>query len=497
MTGLANGLDFEDMFELAPVSLWMEDYSALKQLFDQWRSQGVTELLPFLMADPRRLLQCSQAYKVLRVNQFTLQLFKAPDQATLIERIGEVFRDDMLSGISTELLALWNGELGFETRSYNYALDGRRLSVLIRARVVPGYEQCWSRMLISLEDVTAEEAGTQQLRRSEQYARDLFEYSPVALWVDDFSEVKALLEELRADGVTDLRAFLRLHPDFVDHCMRAVRIVDVNRQTLRMFGASHKEHLIANVDQVFRQEMRASVAEQLLDLWAGKLEQQREVVCHTLSGHPLHIHMELSIFGDHAQQWDLVQLSMVDITERKNAAAYLEYLSQHDVLTQLYNRAFYMAEMQRLERQGLWPISVLLLDVNGMKQVNDEHGHAAGDAMLRRIGEILRQAVQAPACAARVGGDEFTVLLPAVDAAGAQALQERIAGMLALNNQFYPGETIHLSMGCATAEPGEALEAVVHRADQAMYTEKARFYTGHGQRNRRATAPLPNARVQT
>ena len=184
---LATGLDFEDMFDLAPVSLWMEDYSDLKQLFDAWRAAGVTDLLAFLREDPQRIQRCSQSYKVLRVNQYTLQLFKAPDQETLQSRLHEVFRGDMLESIVPELLALWEGRMDFETRSVNYALDGRRLDVQVRARVLPGFEDSWSRVLVSLEDVTTEVQSTEQLLRSEQYARDLFEHSPVSLWVEDFS----------------------------------------------------------------------------------------------------------------------------------------------------------------------------------------------------------------------------------------------------------------------------------------------------------------------
>ena len=102
---LATGLDFEDMFNLAPVSLWMEDYSGLKQLFDQWRADGVTDLLAFLQEDPQRLQRCSQSYKVVQVNQYTLDLFKAADQQTLQSRLHEVFRGDMLDSIVAELLA--------------------------------------------------------------------------------------------------------------------------------------------------------------------------------------------------------------------------------------------------------------------------------------------------------------------------------------------------------------------------------------------------------
>lgn len=473
---LASGLDFEDMFDLAPVSLWMEDYSALKQLFDQWRAQGVTDLLPFLQADPARLAQCSATFKVLRVNQFTLDLFKAPDQATLQSRLHEVFRGEMLDNVLPELLSLWQGELCFENRSVNYDLEGRRLNVQINARVLPGYEACWSRVLVSLKDVTVEMQRTEQLQHSEQYARDLFEYSPVSLWVEDFREVKRLLDEVRSRGISDFRTFLKVHPEFVTRCMQEIRVIDVNQQTLEMFGASDKPELMQNMSQILRGEMYASFAEQLQDLWDGKLVQQREVVNYSLAGDMLHIHMEFAVMSSHAQDWGLVLLSLVDITARKKAEAYLEYLGKHDVLTQLRNRAFYMEELNRLARKGPWPLSVIAIDMNGLKAVNDEHGHAAGDAMLRRIGEVLTKAVDAPACAARIGGDEFMVLLPSTDERGAVAMQERILSLLELNNQFYPGQPIHIAMGHACGQENASLETVVHRADQAMYVEKARFY---------------------
>jgi PAS domain S-box-containing protein len=320
---------------------------------------GVSDLLSFLKEDPERLKLCSQSYKVLRVNQYTLDLFKAEDEETLKSRLSEVFRGDMLDSIMNELVALWEGVLSFETRSVNYALDGRRLDVQVRARVLPGYEQSWSRVLVSLEDVTAEVQSTVKLQRSEQYARDLFEYSPVSLWVEDFSVVKRLMDDVRARGITDFRTFLKVHPEFVTRCMQEIQVLDVNRQTLQMFGAESKQQLLQNLSKVFRGEMYDSFAEQLIDLWEGKLVQQREVVNYGLAGDVLHIHMEFAIMSSHAEKWGLVLLSLVDITARKKAEAYLEYLGKHDVLTQLRNRAFYTEELNRLSRKGPGPCPCL------------------------------------------------------------------------------------------------------------------------------------------
>lgn len=473
---LADGLDFEDMFNLAPASLWMEDYSALKQLFDQWRAAGVTDLQALFQEDPSHLQHCSQCLHVLRVNQFTLDLFKAADQETLKIRLHDVFRGDMLNNAIPEFVALWEGQLNFENQSINYDLEGRRINVAVNARVLPGYEDSWARVLVSLKDITTEVQSSSQIQHSEQYARDLFEHSPVSLWVEDFSTVKKLLDEVRSNGIRDFKTFLKVHPEFVTRCMQEIHVLDVNQHTLDLFAAESKQTLIQNVHHIFRGEMYASFAQQLQDLWDGKLVQQYEVVNYSLNGDALHIHLELSVLASHSENWGLALLSLVDITARKKAEAYLEYLGKHDVLTQLRNRAFYTEEINRLARKGPWPIAVIAIDINSLKEVNDEYGHAAGDAILRRLGEVLIKAVDTPACAARIGGDEFIILMPETDERGALVMQERIYSLLELNNQFYPGQTIHIAMGAACGYESSHLESVVHRADQTMYADKMRFY---------------------
>ena len=475
-SSLSSEADFEHMFDLAPVSLWLEDYSGLKRLFDGWRAEGVTDIRAHLAQDPARLRQCSASLRILKVNQRTLELFSADSQQHLEANLGKVFRDDMHDAVANELSQLWSGQLEFSNQTVNYALDDRRLDVQIRARILPGHEDDWSRVLVSLEDNTRQIEGARRIQRSEQYARDLFEHSPVSLWVEDFSAVKNLLDGVRAQGIGDFKTFLKVHPDFVTRCMQEIRVIDVNQQTLRMFGAASKEMLLNNIGRVFRGEMHESFAEQLQDLWDGKTFQQREVVNYALSGDAVNIHMQFSVPDSHLHDWSLVLLSLVDITARKKAEAYLEYLGKHDVLTQLRNRAFYAEELNRLTRKGPWPLSVIAIDLNGLKTVNDEQGHAAGDSMLRRVGEVLAKAVDAPACAARIGGDEFTVLLPGTDERGASALQERIISMLDLNNQFYPGQHLSLAMGIASCQSGDAVEAAINRADQAMYAEKNRYY---------------------
>jgi diguanylate cyclase (GGDEF)-like protein/PAS domain S-box-containing protein len=387
----------------------------------------------------------------------------------------------MLKSHIEELVQLWEGRTEFFSHTVNYTLSGKRLDIQLKGTVLPGYEDSWERILIAIEDVTERETARRRLSMSEDYARGLFEHSPVSLWVEDFGSVKQLLDDVRAQGISDFRIFTDVHPEFVERCMSEIRVLDVNRHTLDLFGASDKQHLLRCLADVFRDDMRQPFREQLIDLWEGKLFQQREVVNYSLKGDELHLHMQFSVLPGHEGDWSLVQVALTDITARKKAEAYLEYLGKHDVLTKLYNRSFYVDELNRLERKGPFPVTVIMADLNGLKLANDQLGHAAGDALLRRAGEVLGKSVGRPCHAARIGGDEFAVLLPGTDEGGGDEMIANIGQLVEINNQFYSGPRLSLSMGAATTRGGERLEFVVKRADALMYEAKRAHYAASGE----------------
>ena len=480
--------DDGDIFELAPVSLWLEDYSALKALFEAWRRAGITSLRDHLTGHPARVKECASRIRVLKVNRKTLNLFAATDLNHLVSNLDKVFRDDMLSTHIEELVQLWDGKTEFSSNTVNYTLAGDRLDIQLKAMILPGCEETWSCVLLAIVDVTDREDARRRLIGSEDYARGLFAHSPVSLWVQDFSAVKRLIDEIRAQGITDFRVFTDVHEEFVQRCMSEIRVIDVNQHTLELFGAPDKPTLLRSLPLVLRDEMEPCFREQLIDLWNGKLFQQREVVNYTLDGTKLNLLLQFSVFPGREHDWSLVQVGLTDITARKKAEAYLEYLGTHDVLTKLCNRSFYMEELNRLERKGPWPITIIMADLNGLKTANDELGHAAGDALLRRAGEVLNSIVDKPARAARIGGDEFAVILPGTQRAEGEAMMKAISDLVVVNNEFYTDMPLSLSMGIATGQLGERLEAVVKRADLAMFAAKREHYTQTEQDRRQRLA---------
>lgn len=163
----------------------------------------------------------------------------------------------------------------------------------------------------------------------------------------------------------------------------------------------------------------------------------------------------------------------------------LDRLARHDPLTGLPNRRAFMAriedEHERIRRYDLPPSSVLMLDIDHFKQINDNHGHAGGDAVLTHFGALLAAALRKVDFAGRIGGEEFAVLLPATDAQAATVFAERLRTQSAEATVNRDGKTLRMTVSigisilCAEDEHHDAAMA---RADNALYQAK------HAGRNR-------------
>jgi diguanylate cyclase (GGDEF)-like protein len=168
----------------------------------------------------------------------------------------------------------------------------------------------------------------------------------------------------------------------------------------------------------------------------------------------------------------------------------LHKLSSTDVLTELANRRFAIDALNRLQglyRRGGGGFSVLILDVDHFKRVNDKHGHAAGDAALKSVAQSLKRNVRVGDLPARFGGEEFLVLLPGADDDEALAQAERLRACIQSEEIAWGDDvlTVTTSIGLSAVRPtDERVDEVLARADKALYQAK-----GEG-RNRVVRATL-------
>jgi len=466
---------FHMLFEHAPISLWEEDYSGIQQFFERLRAEGVKDLAGHFDRHPEALETCMASIKVVDVNARTLEMFEAATKDELISHLGDVFRDEMRLHFRDELLALWQGATTWSGEGVNYTLHGKPLDVRLHWRILPGYETTLGRVLVTLEDISARKQAERALTLSEGRLRDLFEYAPISLWEEDYSALKAYFDELRMQGISDLQAYLAENPEAVRHCMGLIRVLDVNRKTLQLFGAATKEELLSNLGKVFRDQMGEHFISELIDMWDGKTSYEREGVNYSLAGEPISIHLDWRLMPGHETDFGWVLVAIQDITVRKKAEDYLRYLGTHDVMTGLYNRAYFQEALLELEKSR-GSLSVIVADLNGLKRANDQLGHQAGDSLIRRAAEVFKASFEEEILIARIGGDEFVVILPGADERIAAEAVERIESLIALNNKYYREPELSISLGGAISRPDLSVEKVISLADDAMYSHKGQYY---------------------
>lgn len=311
-------------------------------------------------------------------------------------------------------------------------------AVMSAQRLAFQNEECF---MVGFADVTAQKLAELAVRSSEQNLRALFAATPIPLVLSRVREQTVLLANQRAADLFDvpLDEVVGQHsPDF--YVSRAERDVVVGK--LLQDG---------RVDDALVR-LRTSTGAQFWGMLSARVIEFEGQSCFLVGVH--------------------------DVTLQKELEEQLRNLAMRDPLTGLYNRRHFLefAE-QALHRVSRSPgaLTLCMFDADHFKSVNDEHGHSIGDGVLTAIARAAGGAVRSHGVLARIGGEEFAVLLPDVDARGASRVAEQIrAAVEALEVPVSERDSIRptVSVGVASHVDGDDLEGLLLRADEALYRAK-------------------------
>ncbi len=235
--------------------------------------------------------------------------------------------------VRTRLRTALKGERTDFEGEYTSAVGGKTTYLRqIFNPVNPGQKS--TMVIATLEDISERKKIERQLEKSEASYRNLFRDSPVSLWHEDFSEVKAYIDDLCQKGITDFREYFEEDPGAVSECSRLVKVIDVNNETLRLFGADSYEVLLDNLEMVLTEESINDFRENLIMLAQGETFFETDSLNRTLSGKDIFVSVRYSVPPGYEDTLNKVFVSLVDITERKHSE--LEITTQKAYLEQLF-----------------------------------------------------------------------------------------------------------------------------------------------------------------
>lgn len=299
----------------------------------------------------------------------------------------------------------------------------------------------------------------------------LLELGDVERQLGDLSAARRHLDEAlrRADAAGEDRWVLFAHMYLAE--LAAAEgdegTAELHRETVQRIQSEMQDDAMAN---------RARVLEISLEVLEREQEVERLQLERELQEMKLARSRTLMILGSAAAALLLIALWLVVQKNRDRASANreLDRLANTDVLTGLNNRRYFIDHMSHRSRTGTSKGALILIDLDRFKQVNDDHGHEHGDAVLKAVADRIQSMMRAEDVLARWGGEEFLSFLPQCDADAAARVAERIRNAIDSPPIVHDGvsHTITATLGVATVDSGQKLEDALRRADEALLEGK-------------------------
>lgn len=244
-------------------------------------------------------------------------------------------------------------------------------------------------------------------------------------------------------------------------------ILETNDTATKTFGYTYNEFRSMNVIDLINTKQQAYITKQI------EMAKEKPIVFETIHYRKdgTSIPVEVSLQSTFLSDKRIILGILRDITEQKNKEKEIHYLSYHDQLTGLYNRRFFEEEWRRLDTERNLPMTLVMTDVNGLKLTNDAFGHKAGDLLLEKLANIIKKQCRSDELIARIGGDEFVLLLPRTNEKEAEVIVRRISA--AIEKENIDTATLWVSMGFAVKQAiEEDLNQIFKRAEDSMHEHK-------------------------
>ena len=253
------------------------------------------------------------------------------------------------------------------------------------------------------------------------------------------------------------------------------KIVVINPQAQKLLGYTEEEAMgkyLLDIAKIYVDEQRNGLASSMESL----IQQTEETFISNATllnriGKTVMIELSIAPIKDYQYINEGVVMVFRDISDKVRKQKEIEFLSYHDFLTGLYNRRYMDQIILDLDKDRYLPLGIMILDLNDLKEMNDQHGHHSGDELLKKVSRILESSIHAKDVLGRIGGDEFLILVPNTSVEDMYRLKHHL--IQSFDNESIKGRKISVALGYSIKMTHDQnVFEVMREADDFMYAHK-------------------------
>ena len=244
---------YKYLFNQSPTSIWEEDFSEVHKYLISLKKSGIKDFKEYFENHLDEVKKCSEMVRVLDINEMTIKLFNAKNKEELITNLGSIFTEDSLLPFIDQLCAIAEGHTRYTGETINKTLDGKSLNVFIKSNVVPGYEKDYSRILISLIDVTGQKKAEEDLRNGRERLKMLNKIIRHDI-ANDFIVIKSAINIYRrasdAKMIDEIEKRVDKSLNTIDNYRKYESFIDLNQDLYELEIADILNDIIAEFPKI-------------------------------------------------------------------------------------------------------------------------------------------------------------------------------------------------------------------------------------------------------
>jgi PAS domain S-box-containing protein len=311
---------YYNMFQAMSVSFWELDFSAVGQMVQKLTRGGVSDLDHYFAANLGFVREMTRATRVLDVNDQSVQLFGRGAKQEMLGSVEPYWPGASLPIYAASVVAAVQGLPRYSAETRLRSLNGREFDVQFTA-CFPPEMLARGKLLIGIVDISADKKAKSAVESSEERYRSLFHVLPVALVQLDRRELAGVFEALHAEGVSDLQRYFTTHPSFYEYASHSIKVVEVNRQTVELFGARDASPLLGPVARIWS-ESPETIKRSMQARFQGASRFEAEMKIRTFDGELRDV-LYVAHFPEAFGQEALGLGCLVDVSDRVKAQTML------------------------------------------------------------------------------------------------------------------------------------------------------------------------------